>query len=96
MAKMRVVPDPAPVDDDEASTEETKRERFLRLAPKRVQEAVHRLKIVGNCAGYGYEYTPDEIKQIMDKLFDSVEPRHEEMPKLGYGLAERLNVQPGY
>jgi len=58
--------------NDEATENETPRERFLRLAPARTEKTLQRIKQLGNCAGHGYEYTPEEAQQIMDVLFDAV------------------------
>jgi hypothetical protein len=51
---------------------ETSRERFLRLAPPRVDAALKKIAIVSNLTGSGYEWSPDEAKQILDALFDAV------------------------
>lgn len=44
---------------------ETKRERFRRLASLRTNEVLRRLKVLGNCANRGvYDYKEDEIRRI--------------------------------
>jgi len=44
-------------------TSETKRQRFQRLAEKRTNDVLERLRILGNCANRGqYEYTPEEVR----------------------------------
>ena len=49
---------------------ETKRERFKRLAEYRTNEVLSKLKILGNCSNQqAYEYTEDDIR----KIFDSIE-----------------------
>ena len=47
-----------------------KRERFLRLAEKRTNEVLERLRILGNCCNRKqYEYSEDDVK----KMFSAVE-----------------------
>jgi hypothetical protein len=44
---------------------ETKKQRFQRLAEKRTNDVLERLRILGNCANRGqYEYTPEEVRKI--------------------------------
>lgn len=48
---------------------ETKRERFKRLASLRTNEVLNRLKILGNCANRQmYEYSKDEVDKIFDEI----------------------------
>lgn len=48
---------------------ESKRERFQRLAEKRTNEILERLRILGNCSNRGqYEYTPEDIKKIFNVI----------------------------
>jgi len=47
------------------SIENQKRERFKRLATYRTNEALKRLKVLGNCSNRSaYEYTEKEINKI--------------------------------
>ena len=51
-------------------TNETKSDRFKRLAEYRTNEILSKLKILGNCANrQAYDYTEDDIR----KIFDSIE-----------------------
>jgi hypothetical protein len=46
-------------------TIETKRDRFQRLAEKRTNDVLERLRILGNCANRGqYEYTAEDVRKI--------------------------------
>lgn len=46
-----------------------RRERFLRLAPARVQKIINQLKILGNCANTSnYAYTDEEVAKIFDAI----------------------------
>jgi len=48
---------------------ETKRERFIRVAEARTNKVLDMLKLLGNCATpSNYDYTQDDIKKIFDAL----------------------------
>lgn len=49
--------------------QETKRERFLRLAKKRVDKTIDSLRILGNLSNKSvYEYTDEDIEQMFEAL----------------------------
>jgi len=55
---------------------ESKRERFKRLAEYRTNEVLSKLKILGNCASrQGYDYAQDDI----NKIFNSIEKMTKEV-----------------
>lgn len=44
---------------------ETKREAFLRLAGKRTNAVLDKIRVLSNCANpYAYEYTEEDVKKI--------------------------------
>lgn len=46
---------------------EDKRERFERLAEKRVTDVINKLRLIGNLANKNnYDYTEEHVKQILD------------------------------
>jgi hypothetical protein len=46
-------------------TNETKRDAFKRLAEKRTNAILDRIRILGNCANpYAYEYTEEDVRVI--------------------------------
>ena len=46
-----------------------KRERFKRLAVYRTNEALKRLRVLGNCANRSaYEYTEEDINKIFSEI----------------------------
>jgi len=54
---------------EKAHSEETKRERFKRLATLRTNTVLRRLKVLGNCANRSvYEYTEDDINKIFSEI----------------------------
>ncbi len=51
------------------SKNETPGERFKRLATKRTNEVLKRLKILGNCSNRQvYEYTEEEVEAIFSAI----------------------------
>jgi len=59
-----------------APKNESKRERFRRLAALRANEVLRRLKVLGNCANRSaYEYTEEEV----NKIFSEIDKRTKEI-----------------
>jgi hypothetical protein len=51
------------------SAGETKRERFLRVAERRTNNVLYRIRVLSNCANtYSYEFYPDDISKIFDAI----------------------------
>jgi hypothetical protein len=48
--------------------EESKREKFLRLASARTSKAIDAIRTLANLSGPGYEYTPEDV-QKMEEAF---------------------------
>lgn len=48
--------------------DESKRDKFKRVVEPRVRKAIKTIGLIGNCAGGGYEYTPDDIAHILAAL----------------------------
>lgn len=48
---------------------ETKEERFIRIATPRVNAVLQKLEILSNCSGNTYGYTEEQI----DDMFDAIE-----------------------
>lgn len=48
--------------------DESKSARFIRVVTPRVSKACKAISVIGYCAGGTYEYTPEQIKQIVDTL----------------------------
>jgi hypothetical protein len=52
-----------------APENETKRDRFKRLASLRTNEVIRRLKVLGNCANrQAYEYDTEDISKIFGEI----------------------------
>jgi len=53
---------------------ETKRERFVRIAERRTQQVLEKLRILGNCSNRGiYEFTDDEVDKIFRAILRQVD-----------------------
>lgn len=51
------------------ATNETKRERFVRLAEARTNKILDMLKLLGNCSSTSnYEYTDEDVKKIFGAI----------------------------
>ena len=57
---------------DAAPKDETKAQKFSRLASKRVSKALKAVGNIGNLSGAGYESTPEQRKKIVDALTEAV------------------------
>jgi hypothetical protein len=52
---------------------ETKREKFVRLAESRVENALRNINLIGNLANKSnYEYTQDDVDKILKALRSAV------------------------
>lgn len=52
---------------------DTPKKRFKRLATKRTNEILYRLKVLGNCSNRSfYEYTEDDMNKIFRAVEDQV------------------------
>ncbi len=50
-----------------------KKEKFVELANKRVNNALHHIKLIGNLSNkHSYDYTEDEVAQIMKALENGI------------------------
>ena len=52
----------------EAVQGETKEQRFQRLATKRTQAALQKIRLLGNLTSSSYSYTPEEASKIIGAL----------------------------
>jgi len=52
---------------------ETKEQRFQRLATKRTQAALQKIRLLGNLTSSSYGYTPDQASKIIGALRAAVE-----------------------
>jgi hypothetical protein len=57
---------------NETKTKETPHEKFWRLGQDRVDAALKAMAEVADLAAPDFDYTEDELQQILNALFDSV------------------------
>ncbi len=51
-----------------SQTNESKADKFHRLAAPRVDKAGHAIELIGNLSGSAYEYTPEEVEKMFGYL----------------------------
>ena len=52
---------------------ESKADKFKRLAEPRVESTIKKIKIIGNLAGSGYDFTPEQSEKILTTLRAAVD-----------------------
>lgn len=52
---------------------ETKEQKFQRLATKRTQAALQKIRLITNLTGSGYAYTPEQAAKILGSLREAVD-----------------------
>ena len=52
---------------------ETKAEKFIRIATPRVNSVIDKLDILANCAGSAYEYNEEQIESMFDAIRNAVD-----------------------
>ena len=56
-----------------ANYEESKRDRFVRLAENRTNKIIRMLQLLGNCSNTSlYEYTDEDVEKIFTAIENSV------------------------
>jgi len=66
----------------EKMTNETSRERFLRLASQRTQAVMDKCRILGNCANpYMYEYSEEDVKKIFKTIEEQLKTTRQKFSK---------------
>ena len=62
---------------------ETKNEKFLRIATPRVNAIIDKLDILSNCAGSNYEYTEEQVEVMFQAIRDAMDACYSEFqPKV--------------
>lgn len=52
--------------------DETREDKFKRLAENRVNVALDKIRLIGNLASPQYAFSPEQIKTIMTALIESI------------------------
>lgn len=53
--------------------DETKEQKFVRVVQPRITKALRSVRLIGNCAGSGYSYTPQQVSLIVGALRRAVD-----------------------
>lgn len=62
---------------------ETKNEKFLRIATPRVNAIIDKLDILSNCSASNYEYTEEQVEAMFQAIRDAVDSCYNEFrPKV--------------
>lgn len=52
---------------------ESKNEKFIRIASPRVNAVIDKLDILSNCASSNYEYTEEQVENMFQAIRDAVD-----------------------
>ena len=52
--------------------DESKSVRFIRVVTPRVVKAVKAIKVIGYCSGSTYDFTPEQVNQIIEVLREAI------------------------
>lgn len=52
---------------------ESKNEKFIRIASPRVNSVIDKLDILSNCASANYEYTEEQVEAMFDAIRNAVD-----------------------
>lgn len=52
---------------------ETKNEKFLRIATPRVNAIIDKLDILANCSGSAYDYSEEQVEAMFQAIRDAVD-----------------------
>ena len=68
--------------DKEAPINESKEEKFKRLAEKRVNAALQKIGLIGNLANPNYSYSPEQVEKIIVALTANIAEVEEKFQKV--------------
>lgn len=69
------------MEDEKMNIKETKTERFTRLAEQRVNKAIDQIRIIGNLSSQQYEFTTEQVEQIIVALQAAIAELEEKFQK---------------
>lgn len=72
--------------------DETKAQKFSRLASMRVTAAIKKISLIGNLAGPGYEYTPAQLANIRTHLGKATEEALVKFDKTAAKAASSIQI----
>tara|TARA_B100000315_G_C14498285_1_gene551091 strand:+ start:800 stop:1042 length:243 start_codon:yes stop_codon:yes gene_type:complete len=70
------------MNNESKKVEETKEQKFKRLAEARVNNALQKIRLIGNLASPVYSYTPEDIEKIIVALNAGIAEVEEKFQKV--------------
>lgn len=77
--------DPNETQEPAAQPSETKEARFVRLATKRTQAAIEKIRLLENLSSSSYGYTEEQVQKMLTALrqaVEDVERKFNKQPKM--------------
>lgn len=74
---------------------ESKSDRFSRVAEARVNKIIKMVRLLGNCSGIAYEYSPAQVQQIFGSLqteLDRAKKRFTKPGKKKFSLSDKADT----
>jgi len=75
-----------------APKDETKADKFSRLASKRVTKAVKAISNIGNLSGGGYEYNAGQVETIRKYITDATAAAMERFASKGKAAVSEIKI----
>ena len=76
-----------------SKNEETKRERFVRLAENRTNKILNMIQLLGNCSNSSlYEYTEADVKKIFGAIESTVKEAKRKFTKNDSAKSTRFTL----
>ncbi len=76
-----------------SESQSKKRDTFLRLAEKRTNEVLNRIRILSNCSNrYAYDYTEEDIKRIFSAIDQELKTAR---ARFSNGRSEKFTLRRG-
>ena len=77
-----------------SAKDETKRERFVRLAENRTNKILNMVQLLGNCSNSSlYEYTEADIEKIFSTIESAVKEARRKFVKKDSGKQTRFTLE---
>lgn len=74
--------------------EESKHEKFVRLAEARTNKIIDTLQLLGNCSNTSvYEYSKDDVEQIFQAIEDEVREAKKKFSKTETDKPQRFSLK---
>lgn len=74
--------------------EETKREKFVRIAENRTNKILATLELLGNCSNINtYEYTQEDVNKIFNAIQTTLNDTKRRFSQKGTGNNDRFTLE---